>query len=158
MRGMTSEADVAEQARRHLAAGDAAFDATLWDEALPAYEAALALASEHEAAAGVDEAALLVRVGSCCWGMSQARTAWRSLRQAMALYRDRGDGMGFARATVEVLRIWGPWERQRAMADEALDMLASLDAAGSGGDAARRERAYLRAPADGHVVARPRRA
>lgn len=142
MRGMTSETDAKEQAGRHVAAGDAAFAATLWDEAVSAYEAALALASEHGEAAGVDEAAVLVRVGACCWSMSQARTAWRTLRQAMALYRDRGDGAGFARATVEVLRIWGPWERQLAMANEALDMLAALDASDA---ATRRERAYLHA-------------
>jgi hypothetical protein len=59
--------------------------------------------------------------------MSEARTAWRTLRRAMALYREAGDATGFARATVEVLRIWGPWERQREMADEALEMLGESE-------------------------------
>lgn len=133
MRLMDAETEARAEAVRLLAAGEAAFSATLWDEAVEAYERALAIASEHGAATGVDEAAVLTRLGSCYWSMSQARTGWRTLRRAMGLYRDRGDGVGLARATVEVLRIWGPWERQRAMADEALEALDGRWTTGDGG-------------------------
>ena len=110
---MPSEADSRVLAIGHKNAADAAFEATLWSDAVREYEAALSLATPGDAS--LDEAAILTRLGSCYWSMSEARTAWRTLRRAMSLFRDRGDGAGFARATVEVLRIWGPWERQLAM-------------------------------------------
>ena len=118
-----------EEARmRELrAAADAAYEATRWDDAVRDYEACLSLLPASPGHAPLDEAALLTRVGSCYWNMSEARTAWRTLRRAMSIFRDAGDATGFARATVEVLRIWGPWERQRAMADEALGMLGDGD-------------------------------
>jgi|CXWL01.1.fsa_nt_gi tetratricopeptide (TPR) repeat protein len=132
--------DARAQAQQHRASAEAAFDATLWPDAVREYEAALSLLSEHGDATGLDEAELLTRLGSCYWSMSEARTGWRTLRRAMALYRDRGDALGFAHATVEVLRIWGPWERQLAMADEALEMLG-LDGVASETS----ETTYLRA-------------
>lgn len=55
------------------------------------------------------------------------RPAWRSLRRAIALAHDAGDGIGQARATVEILRIWGPPDKQREMADEALAALGDRD-------------------------------
>jgi hypothetical protein len=73
------------------------------------------------------EADLLTALGRCYWNLSEARTAWRTLRRAIALYQGQGDGVGMARATVELLRIWGPPERQRAMADEALTLLRGGD-------------------------------
>ena len=128
------------QAQQHLAVGAAAYDATRWSDAVREYEAALSLISTHGETVGLDEAELLTRLGSCYWSMSDARTGWRTLRRAMSLYRDRGDALGFARATVEVLRIWGPWERQLAMADEALEMLGP-----DGNSSETSETAYLRA-------------
>jgi hypothetical protein len=116
----------AQEVLAHKARGDAAFGDTRWHDALPEYEAALAIVTEHEDA-GLDEAELLTRVGSCYWSMSEARTAWRTLRRAIQMYRDRRDGVGMARATVEVLRIWGPWERQMQMADDALELLGDAD-------------------------------
>ncbi|MBI5289519.1 MAG: hypothetical protein HY873_11170 [Chloroflexi bacterium] len=103
-------------------AADRAYDETRWDEAARDYEACLSLASGSDS-----EPELLTRLGSCYWSMSEARTAWRTLRRAMSLFRERGDAIGFARATVEVLRIWGPWERQRQMADEALEVLGETE-------------------------------
>lgn len=137
---MPSALDPRAQAQQHRIAGEAAFEATLWPDAVREYESALSLLSEHGDATGLDEAELLTRLGSCYWSMSEARTGWRTLRRAMSLYRDRGDALGFARATVEVLRIWGPWERQLAMADEALAMLGS-----DGNPSETNETAYLRA-------------
>jgi hypothetical protein len=124
---MSVDANVRIEGRQHLAVADTAFEATLWDDALREYEAALALVSEHGDAVGLDEAELLTRVGACHWNMAEARTAWRALRRAIAMFRDRGDGVGMARATVEILRIWGPWERQLQMADEALAALGSRE-------------------------------
>lgn len=124
LRTMGSMSEDATTARDLRAAADRAFDETRWDEAARDYEACLSLVSDDPSC---DEAELLTRLGSCYWSMSEARTAWRTLRRAMSLFRDRGDGIGFARATVEVLRIWGPWERQRQMADEALEMLGDAD-------------------------------
>src|SRR3990170_964347 len=113
-------------AQQHRLTAERAMDATLWDEAAREYEAALSLVAAGEAA-GEDEAALLTALGACYWNLAEARTAWRTLRRAISLCRDRGDGAGMARATVEILRIWGPPERHRAMADEALAALGDGD-------------------------------
>ena len=43
------------------------------------------------------------------------------------MYQERGDGVGLARATVEILRIWGPPDKQRAMAEQALEALGEQD-------------------------------
>ena len=100
--------------------------ATLWEDAARAYEQALSLIA-GDADAAADEAGLLTALGRCYWLDGQARPAWRTLRRAIALCRDRGDAVGVARATVELLAIWGPPDRQRAMADEALDLLGDAD-------------------------------
>jgi tetratricopeptide (TPR) repeat protein len=113
-------------AQQHRIAAERAMEATLWDDAAREYEAALSLVAAEEGA-GEDEAALLTALGACYWNLAEARTAWRTLRRAIALCRDRGDGAGMARATVEILRIWGPPERHRAMADEALAALGAGD-------------------------------
>jgi tetratricopeptide (TPR) repeat protein len=108
-----------------LAAARQAEAATLWDVAAERYEACLSAIAGTTLAS--EEAELLTALGRCYWNLSEARTAWRTLRRAMALYREQGDGAGMARATLEVLRIWGPPDRQRAMADEALDLLGDGD-------------------------------
>lgn len=96
--------------------------ATLWDDAIAHYEAALT-----QLPSAADEAGLLTALGACYWNLSEARTAWRTLRRAIALYRERGDGRGVARATLAILRIWGPPERQREMAESALEVLGNTD-------------------------------
>jgi tetratricopeptide (TPR) repeat protein len=110
----------------HCEAARRAYDATLWQEAVPELEAALSLIAAGEAPAD-DEAALLTQLGACYWNRSEARTAWRTLRRAIALCRERGDNIGMARATMEILRIWGPPDRHRAMAEEALAALGDAD-------------------------------
>ncbi len=109
-------------AREHRAAGERAEEATLWHEAVPAYETALSLVANGDAPEE-DEGVLLTALGRCYWNLSEARTAWRTLRRAITLCSTRGDATGMARATVEVLRIWGPPERHKAMAEEALEAL-----------------------------------
>jgi tetratricopeptide (TPR) repeat protein len=113
-------------AEQHRIAAERAREATLWDDAAREYEAALSLVAAGEGP-GEDEAALLTALGACYWNLAEARTAWRTLRRAISLCRDRGDGVAMARATVEILRIWGPPERHRAMADEALAALGNGD-------------------------------
>lgn len=98
----------------------------MWDDAVRDYEAALSLVAAGDAP-DVDEAALLTRLGACYWNLSEARTAWRTLRRAISLYQERGDGVGVARATVELLRIWGPPARQIQSARDALAALGDSD-------------------------------
>jgi tetratricopeptide (TPR) repeat protein len=116
-----SELSAQQQARDALIAAEDAEGATLWDVAAERYEAALSSLPGTTLAS--DEPDLLTALGRCYWNLSEARMAWRTLRRAIALYRDRGDGAGLARATLEILRIWGPPDRQRVMAEEALDAL-----------------------------------
>ena len=112
---------------QHTKAAERAYNATLWQDAVPEFEAALSLIAAGDAPPD-DEAPLLTQLGTCYWNQAEARTAWRTLRRAIGLCRDRGDGVGMARATVEILRIWGPPERHKAMADEALEALGDADA------------------------------
>jgi tetratricopeptide (TPR) repeat protein len=99
-------------------AAQAAEAATLWEDAVAHYESALT-----QLPPSGDEAALLTALGACYWNLSEARTAWRTLLRAITLYGERGDGPGMARATLAILRIWGPPERHRTMAESALDLL-----------------------------------
>ena len=115
------------QAEQHRRAGDAAEEATNWQEAVQAYEACLSLIAQAPDGAGQDEAALLTALGRCYWNLSEARTAWRTLRRAISLCKERADGVAQARATVEILRIWGPPDRHRMMAEEALQALGDAD-------------------------------
>lgn len=110
-----------EEARAALDEAQRAETATLWDVAAERYESFLSLIDGAEMAA--DEVAALTALGRCYRNLSDARTAWRTLRRAIGLYRERGDGVGMATATLEILRIWGPPDRQHAMAAEALEQL-----------------------------------
>jgi len=114
-------------ATSHLAAAEQAEATTRWQDAVREYEACLSAAGPAPAGAGIDEAAVLTALGRCYWNLSEARPAWRMLRRAIAIYQERGDGPGQARATLEILRIWGPPDRQRAMTEEALQALGDGD-------------------------------
>ena len=109
-----------------IRAAEEAEQATLWDEAARLYEESLTLLASG-GDARTDEAVLLTALGRCYWNVSDARASWRTLRRAMSLYQERGDGVGLARATIEILRIWGPPDRQRAMAEQALEALGEQD-------------------------------
>jgi len=125
---MASMDDAARsQAEAHYATARSAEDATRWQDAVAAYEAYLSLAAQAGDAAPRDEAAVLTALGGCYWNLAEARTAWRTLRRAITLYQERGDGAGQARATVEILRIWGPPERHRALAEDALQALGDAE-------------------------------
>jgi len=113
-------------AAEHRTAATQAMQATRWDDAVREYEAALSLVASGDGP-DEDEVALLTELGTCYWNLAEARTSWRTLRRAISLARDREDGLAMARATVEILRIWGPPERHRAMAAEALDALGDAD-------------------------------
>lgn len=124
-------ADVAPDARseidRHRAAAIAAEEATLWREAVDAYEAALTAVARTPAAGGLEEAGLLTALGRCYWNLAEARTAWRTLRRAISISQERAGGVAQAKATVEILHIWGPPDRHRSMAENALQALGDGD-------------------------------
>ncbi|MCI0855926.1 MAG: hypothetical protein J4N98_04495 [Chloroflexi bacterium] len=120
-----SESDTAEQHRR---AAQAAEEATEWRNAIDEYEACLSIVGQSPDDAGQDEVALLTGLGRCYWNLAEARTAWRTLRRAISLAQERGDGVAHARATVEILQIWGPPDRLRMMTEEALAALGEGDA------------------------------
>jgi len=130
MAGMSDSAGV-NNLLRDAAAAEAAFD---WHTAAEAYEQALSAGGD-----AVDEGALLTAVGRCYWNLGEPRTAWRSLRRAISLFQQRSDGVGQALATLEILRIWGPPDRQQAMVDEALEALGD-------GETALRARLLIRYP------------
>ena len=95
--------------------------------AIAEYEQCLSLIGPTPDGTGQDEAELLTALGRCYWNLSEARTAWRTLRRAISLYQERDDGVGKARATVEILRIWGPPERHLKMAEDALQSLGDAE-------------------------------
>ncbi|MCH8010013.1 MAG: hypothetical protein IIC91_14240, partial [Chloroflexi bacterium] len=125
-----SEANVTEQrqAERRQRAAQAAEEAAEWRNAVDEYEACLSIVGQSPGGAGQDEVALLTGLGRCYWNLAEARTAWRTLRRAISLAKERGDGVAQARATVEILHIWGPPERHKMMAEEALAALGDGDA------------------------------
>lgn len=100
---------------------------TEWREAAKWYERAITLVTETEGGFGEDEAELLVALGTCQRNDLQWRAAWRNLTRAIALYRERGDGVGLARATIEATAMGHAPGRRNALLDEALTVLAGAD-------------------------------
>jgi len=99
----------AEKAVRYSKlAAEQAEAATAWNEAARHYESCLGLIAASGTGLGEDEASLLVAAGRCFRYDAQYRAAWRSLMRATALFRDRGDGVGMARAALEASEIWAP--------------------------------------------------
>ena len=98
-------------------AAEAAFD---WPEAIRLYEEALSSLSRDGDAWPAAEAELLTALGRCYWRNAEARAAWRTLMRAISSCKQRGDAAAQARATTEILQIWGPWERHKMLADDAL--------------------------------------
>lgn len=98
-----------------------------WDVAVMHYEHCLALVTDAHDALGEDEAALLMSLGICARNDGEYRAAWRSLMRSIALSRDRGDGAGVARATMDALMIDGPPARQLELARSALALVRGSD-------------------------------
>jgi class 3 adenylate cyclase len=94
-----------------------------WDEAAKHYEDCLTLVSDAEDNLGEDEATLLTTLGTCARNAGDYRASWRSLMRAMTVYRQRDDGPGMAKATLELLRIDAPPDRQVQLARDALEAL-----------------------------------
>ena len=91
------------------------------------YEEALSsLAREGDAWPAV-EAELLTALGRCYWRNAEARPAWRTLMRAITSCKQRGDAAAQARATIEILKIWGPWERHQMLAEDALAALGESE-------------------------------
>jgi tetratricopeptide (TPR) repeat protein len=112
---------------RYRADAEAAEEATLWREAVDAYESALTAIAGTPSADGPEECALLTGLGRCYWNLSEARTAWRTLRRAISIAQTHNDGPAQGRATIEILRIWGPPDRLRQMAEDALTAVGDDD-------------------------------
>jgi hypothetical protein len=86
-----------------------------------------ALGEAVDPGAAGDEAALLAAAGRCYRHAASWRPAWRSLMRAITLYRERGDGVNQARATLEAIGILSPIERRLALANDALAALAGRE-------------------------------
>ena len=98
-----------------------------WDEAARQYERCLTLVTEAEDRLGQDEAELLTALGRCARDDGQNRPAWRALMRALTLYRQRGDGVGFARAFLESNQVPAPPERTFPLLKEAIELLGASD-------------------------------
>lgn len=105
-------------------AAEAAFD---WPEAIRLYEEALSSLPREGDAWQAAEAELLTALGRCYWRNAEARAAWRTLMRAISSCKQRGDAAAQARATTEILQIWGPWERHKMLADDALAALGDSE-------------------------------
>jgi tetratricopeptide (TPR) repeat protein len=106
------------------AAAEAAFD---WPAATAAYEDALSSLDRSDEAWPAREAELLTGLGRSYWRNAEVRPAWRTLMRAITSCKQRADAPAQARATLEVLRIWGPWERHKMLAEDALDALGDSE-------------------------------
>jgi hypothetical protein len=98
-----------------------------WAEAGRHYESCLTLVSGSDGALTSDEAGLLTALGRCLRNAGDYRAAWRNLMQAVALHRERGDGLGLARAVLEANLINTAPARRRILLDEALAALGEAD-------------------------------
>ena len=105
-------------------AAEAAFD---WPEAIRCYEEALSSLPRDGDAWPAAEADLLIALGRSYWRNAESRPAWRTLMRAITSCKQRGDAEAQARATTEILHIWGPWERHKALADDALEALGDSE-------------------------------
>ena len=85
-----------ETAEEHRIAAEAAEAATQWRDAVREYEECLSIVSQSPDDAGQDEVVLLTGLGRCYWNLAEARTAWRTLRRAISLTKDSGDGVAQA--------------------------------------------------------------
>ena len=98
-----------------------------WAEAGRHYESCLTLVSGSDGALTSDEAGLLIALGRCLRNAGDYRAAWRNLMRALALLRERGDGLGLARAVLEANPIFTAPARRMALLDEALAALGEGD-------------------------------
>src|ERR1700674_2543780 len=105
-------------------AAEAAYD---WPESIRLYEEALSSLPREGEAWPTVEVDLLIALGRCYWRNAEARPAWRTLMRAITSCKQRGDAVAQARATTEILHIWGPWERHKMLADDALAALGDSE-------------------------------
>ena len=108
-------------------AAEQAGAANAWDEAARHSENCIAIVSDSDDGLGEDQAALLTAAGRCYKYAAEWRGAWRSLMLAIGLYRERGDGIGVARATIEAGSIYAPQDRLILLVVDALDALGDAD-------------------------------
>jgi protein kinase-like protein/AAA ATPase-like protein len=118
----------AEKAFRYSKlAAEAARAQASWSEAARYYQQCFTLLTESEVDLDEDVAGLLVALGVSARSASDFRTAWRSLMQAISLYRDKNDAKGQAAATIETLQMFVPAGRQLALIHEAVAALSGTE-------------------------------
>jgi class 3 adenylate cyclase len=100
---------------------------TAWDEAAKWYERALSLVTAAEDGLGEDEAELLAALGHVQRLNTDFRASWRNLMRAIGLFRQRGDGVRGALATLDALENIPELGRAVALTDEALEVLGDAD-------------------------------
>lgn len=108
----------------NAAAAEAAFD---WPASIALYEEGLTSLDRNDDQWPELEADMLTALGRSYWRNAEARPAWRTLMRAITSCKQRGDGSAQARATLEILKIWGPWERHRMMGEDALEALGESE-------------------------------
>jgi tetratricopeptide (TPR) repeat protein len=113
-----------DEATAAARAAEAAYD---WPEAIRLYEEALSSLPREGDAWPAAEVDLLIALGRCYWRNAEARPAWRTLMRAITSCKQRGDTAAQARATTEILQIWGPSERHKMLADDALAALGESE-------------------------------
>lgn len=126
----TPSRNFAEKAARYSRlAGERAEAATAWEEAAEHYEMCLTVMGDAEDGLGQDEAAILTSLGRSYKHAAEPRAMWRNLMRAIDLFRERGDGIGLARATVEAATLVGaPRQRLLPTVEEALAAVRGADA------------------------------
>jgi tetratricopeptide (TPR) repeat protein len=98
-----------------------------WDEARHHYQRCLDLLADTSDDLGEDRADLLVRLGRCARDSGDSRVAWRSLREAIELYRRAGDGPAMAHATLDALHVYTTPQQVDRLAHDALAALDGAD-------------------------------
>ncbi|HVA19635.1 MAG TPA: protein kinase [Solirubrobacteraceae bacterium] len=109
-------------------AGEQAEAQSGWDDAARHYAACLALVQAADDRLGEDEAALLEALGRCELNAQRFRPAWRSLLNAIDLYRGRGDWAAGARSTLLAVQVPAPSGRILGLLDTALSTPGQRDA------------------------------
>ena len=108
--------DHAEHAVRYsLLAGEQAEARLGWADAVRHYQRAVVLLDDRSDIRGqVDHAALLTALGVSASNAAETRIAWRVLMRAIDEYREPGDAIGQARATLPALTGFVPPDRPQA--------------------------------------------
>ncbi|MEZ4552299.1 MAG: protein kinase [Dehalococcoidia bacterium] len=117
----------AEKAYRYATlAAEQAEARQAWSEAARWWGQAVSLIESEAPPADADLAQALYRWGRAQELSADYREAWRNLNRALDLFRERRDGVGFARAVL-ALPVVAPYPRLKAIREEALELLGDAE-------------------------------